>query len=208
MMRKRVERLKLQPFTISQAKCEAVAALPPLPQTNICRPVSRDSLNHSMAWFTLFRSMDSMAFSSSARYCSGKDIYTPMLINANPISPETTRAQPHNDSAVDQQREHLRPEHRNARALQEDAAHDLDQVTQRIQVSEILHRYRHVADRIGEAAQHKRGDGDQGGRHDGLLLGAGDGRNKQTHAQAGQEKQGGAEQQHQRVAAEGDAKDY
>ena len=32
---------------------------------------TRASLNHSMAWLTLFRSIDSIAFRSSARCCSG-----------------------------------------------------------------------------------------------------------------------------------------
>src|ERR1700683_1697162 len=75
MMRNREGRLKLQPFTMSQAKCEAVEALPPLPQTKMCRPASRDSLNHSMAWLTLPRSMDSMAFNRSVLYCSRKVIH-------------------------------------------------------------------------------------------------------------------------------------
>ena len=38
MMRKRESRLKLAPFTMSQAKCDAVDALPPLPQTKMWRP--------------------------------------------------------------------------------------------------------------------------------------------------------------------------
>ncbi len=37
---------KLAPFTMSQTKCEAVAALPPLPQTKIVRPFSRASTEH------------------------------------------------------------------------------------------------------------------------------------------------------------------
>src|ERR1700733_15076036 len=85
MMRNREGRLKLQPFTMSQAKCEAVEALPPLPQTKMCRPASRDSLNHSMAWLTLFRSMDSMAFNRSVLYCSGKVINCLLLSLVCPI---------------------------------------------------------------------------------------------------------------------------
>ncbi len=37
MIRNLEWRLKLAPFTISVTKCEAVEALPPFPQTKICR---------------------------------------------------------------------------------------------------------------------------------------------------------------------------
>jgi hypothetical protein len=48
---------------MSQAKCEAVDALPPLPQTKMRLPAARASSNHSIAWFTL-KSIEPMASSS------------------------------------------------------------------------------------------------------------------------------------------------
>jgi hypothetical protein len=53
-------------LTISQQKCEAVEALPPLPHTKILRFSSRAWRRISIAWFTLSRSTVSIVFSNSA----------------------------------------------------------------------------------------------------------------------------------------------
>src|ERR1035437_5450673 len=57
---------------MSQAKCDAVEALPPFPQTKIRRPSSRARRIISIDCPTFSRSMVSIAFSSAALYEKGK----------------------------------------------------------------------------------------------------------------------------------------
>src|SRR5689334_22936141 len=76
MMRKRLARLKLAPFTRSHAKCDAVDALPPLPQMKMCRPSSRAFERIPMACSTFARSTVSIARNNSALYCSGKLMFS------------------------------------------------------------------------------------------------------------------------------------
>ena len=64
----------LAPFTMSQTKCAAVAALPPFPATNRARLASRASLIHSIACATRPVSMVESVDSSFSRYSVGKDI--------------------------------------------------------------------------------------------------------------------------------------
>ena len=66
MIRNRLARMKLAPFTMSHTKCEEVEALPPLPHTKIRRFSSRATANMAIAWFTFPKSMVSMAFRTSA----------------------------------------------------------------------------------------------------------------------------------------------
>jgi hypothetical protein len=66
MMRNRNSRPKLAPLTMSQAKWDAVEALPPLPHTKMWRFSSRARLRMSMASVTFARSIDSMARRRSA----------------------------------------------------------------------------------------------------------------------------------------------
>src|ERR1035438_8804267 len=56
MTRNRLSRLKLAPLIMSQTKCEAVEALPPLPQTKIRWLVSRAWVRIAIASCTALRS--------------------------------------------------------------------------------------------------------------------------------------------------------
>src|SRR5690349_14554049 len=79
MMRKRDSRLKLAPFTMSHTKCEAVEALPPFPQTKICRPFWRASANAAITCDTAPMSMDATASANRFRYCSAKPEYSALI---------------------------------------------------------------------------------------------------------------------------------
>src|SRR5664280_1854784 len=107
MMRKRLSRWKLAPLTISQTKCDAVDALPPLPQTKMRRPSSRAWMKMSMAVPTLSSSMVSIAFKTSALYSSGK-LAAMTLIKAQ--APRCCQpALGHHDDSRDQSRMCFRP---------------------------------------------------------------------------------------------------
>ena len=67
MMRNRFSLLKLAPFTMSQTKCDAVDALPPLPHVKMCRFLSRASDSISIARETAPRSTVSKALISLDR---------------------------------------------------------------------------------------------------------------------------------------------
>src|ERR1700681_2269295 len=81
-MRKRAFFPMLAPFTISQTKCPAVAALPPLPATNKARLASRASFIHSIACTTRPVSMVEREASSFSRYSVGKDITRSIVARA------------------------------------------------------------------------------------------------------------------------------
>src|ERR1039458_10236167 len=66
------------------------------------------------------------------------------------------RAQAQHRDPVHRQGRHLRPQHLHPRAFQEDAAHNLDEVPYRVQIRQVLHRHRHVADGKCEAREHER----------------------------------------------------
>src|SRR5579871_3421877 len=103
--------------------------------------------------------MDSIALSRSVRYCSGKVMMCPSILIQ--FLAETGSAESHDDHAVDQQSEHLRPQHECARAFQKDAANNLNQIAKRVQESQILNRNGHVTNGIRKPAQHESRDRDQ-----------------------------------------------
>src|SRR6266404_364151 len=70
MIRNRSSRLKLAPFTISHAKCDAVDALPPLPHTKIVAFFARASRNQSIACSTSAVSMRPIVSIKAVLYCS------------------------------------------------------------------------------------------------------------------------------------------
>ena len=91
---------------------------------------------------------------------------------------EAHRAQTQNGDAIGEQGSHIPPQQIDSSTFQEDTAHNLYEISQRVEQRQILHRNRHVTDREREPAEHERGCGKEKRREHRLLLGARDGRDE------------------------------
>src|ERR1700733_8847586 len=120
---------------------------------------------------------------------------------------ETQRAYQHDRSSVEREDGELRPQGREAGTFQKDAPDNFQKIPQRVQVSEVLNKDRHVANRERKTAQHERGRREEKRRHNRLLLSLRDGRNEQTDTQAREQEQNRARDQKLERAAKRHMKD-
>ena len=84
---------------------------------------------------------------------------------------ESQGAKDQNRCSEQRERDRLPPKRSDAGSLEKKVAHNLHEVAQRVQIGQILHRIRHIADRKGKAAQEQCGHEEKKRRHHRLLLG-------------------------------------